>query len=178
MFRIYGWSLLELMIVISLLSLLSLAGLPSLHASIKRAQAQQASNTILKAFDLAREEAIAKNHTVTLCGIVNQQCTSRGQLTLSIFIDENQNRVIDDNEEVVRVLSKPVDDGELLIKASLGRNYFRFKGNGTAMESGTIIYCPTANEIQTKSYVQIIKLNYTGRAYLLRDEKEKEKQIC
>lgn len=180
MFKIYskhyGWSLLELMIVLSLLALLSAAGLPSLHASIKRAQSEHASKTLIKAFELARQEAIARNHTVTLCGILNNKCESKGALNLSVFIDDNDNRVIDEGEEVIRMLSNTGDNSLLIISASLGRNYFRFKDNGSAMESGSITYCPENNDVQLKNYAQIVKLNYTGRAYLLRNDKEKIKQ--
>jgi len=176
--KYYGWSLLELMIALSLVTIISLAGLPSLSASINRSQAQKASENIIKAFDLARQEAITRNHVVTLCGVINNKCEARGKLTLSIFIDNNENKIIDSDEEIIRVISKIGNESELLIRASLGRNYFRFKENGTSMESGSIIYCPSDKVTEKQNYAQIVKLNYTGRAYLMNDGSEKEKQTA
>ena len=162
-----GMSLLELLLVLGLIALLTLGATPALTHLIASRQANTEAEKILQAFRLARHEAIHSKQQVTLCMINNMQCSKEGALPLTIFIDKNNNRKIDEDEYIVRQFTSSKKYGILKKRASFGRAYFRFKPDGSAMETGRIIYCPDNHEL----YGKVVTLNLAGRAYLVRDDK-------
>lgn len=161
-----GRSLLELLIVLGLITLLLLTSYPLLTHVIANTQAEAETNKILQALKLARHEAINNKKVITLCLMQDTQCLQHGTLALTIFHDKNNNRKIDEDEEIIRRFSPTTQGSNLKIKASFARPYFRFKSDGSSMEAGSIFYCPKDHE----QYGKVITLNYMGRAYLLREE--------
>lgn len=64
-----GFSLVELMVVISIVAILSAIGLPSFRALIENQKIRSASSDLYTALVRARSEAIKRNTTVTLSPI-------------------------------------------------------------------------------------------------------------
>ncbi len=168
-----GWSLLELMIVLSIIAILSLAGTPGFSNHVKRSQSEKAARLILHSLKLAQQQAAIKQKTITICPSINQQCSKKDAQHLGIFFDDNENHQIDDNEQVVAFNKVTHDASHLFIKASFGRPYIRFKPSAHAMESGSIFYCPEREDI----FGQVITVNLAGRAYLIEDKSIMENKI-
>jgi type IV fimbrial biogenesis protein FimT len=172
--KAYGWSLLELIIVLSLISFLMLSGVASFSDYLNRAHTLRMSDVVIKSLILARHEAITRKTIVTFCPVTNNKCTQTTSSRVAIFLDKNRSRSIENNEEIIRSFSISQEGSQVVLKASFARHYFRFKKNGHAMETGRILYCP---KTKPNTMGQIIKLNYTGRAYLLKDDKKRKAQL-
>ncbi len=161
-----GSSLLELMVVLGLVALLMLVSHPVLIHVIANSQSEAEANKIMQALKLARNEAINSKRIITLCPVKDNECLPQGTLALTIFHDRNHNRKIDSDEEIIRRFSSTHEGSQIKLKASFGHAYFRFKSDGSVMESGSILYCPENKEY----FGKVITVSYIGRAYLLRDK--------
>ena len=71
-----GFSLLELMVVLAIISIVVLVGIPSYQSSMSASRMASAANNMLGALQLARSEAVARRSTVTVCASNNQSTCS------------------------------------------------------------------------------------------------------
>ena len=62
-----GFTLIELMITLAIISILLIVGLPSLKTFLQSNQLVAASNELVAGFNIARSEAIKLNTSVTIC---------------------------------------------------------------------------------------------------------------
>ena len=77
--RIRGFSLLELMITITVMAILLAIAVPSFRDVIHRNQVSSASNAMLASLNYARSEAITRGQLVSICpGDQTAGCTSGG----------------------------------------------------------------------------------------------------
>lgn len=170
----YGWSLLELLIVLAIFTLLSAAAIPSFKHTIKRSESEQAANTLLKALQLSQSQASFRKQIITFCPVRDMKCTKNKAQHIAVYIDENQNRAIDPGEESIRFYKLASSkDSFIKLKASFGRKYIRFKHNGHAMEGGSVLFCDRREDL----YGQVITINYTGRAYLVQDDEQRREKL-
>lgn len=165
----YGWSLLELLIVLAIIALLSAAATPSFKHNIKRSEAEKAANTLMKALQLAQSQASFRKQIITFCPVKKMKCTKNKAQHIAVFIDKNLNRRIDSHEESIRFYKIASGDSFVKLKASFGRKYIRFKHNGHAMEGGSVLFCDNRADL----YGQVVTLNYSGRAYLVQDDEQR-----
>ncbi len=169
-----GFSLLELVIVLALFGLLCLAGMPSLSHSIQTHQADSGIDTLKKALDFARSQALSQKQTITFCLVEDKKCSQRSSGEMFIFIDHNQNRQVDSSDTVLSYLKLPDDTAQLVLKAAFGRAYIRFKHNGEVMETAGISYCPKNSE----RFGRVIKVNGSGRSYPLHNHNEIQNSLA
>ncbi len=77
--RVRGFSLLELMITITVMAILLAIAVPSFRDVIHRNQVSSASNAMLASLNYARSEAITRGQLVSMCpGDQTAGCTSGG----------------------------------------------------------------------------------------------------
>lgn len=101
-----GFSLIELMVTVSVLAILLALGLPSFQSSLQSNRVSTANNELVAAFALARSEAIRNTQGSGVCPSVSgTECDEDGQWSDGwiIWNDENSNGELDDDEEVVRI---------------------------------------------------------------------------
>ncbi len=183
----YGSSLVQLMLVLAIIAMLSVIGVPSMLKQFERSQSRQAAHQILHALTLARQSALSEGRETQLCGIVignnpdgkSYPCLSDQFTTLAIFQDLNKNRQLDLSSEIVHLNSLNTENATVHLRASFGRPYFRFKSDGGSLEAGNIVYCPIEDSSNREQLIQVIKVNYAGRAYLERNrEIQKTAKAC
>ena len=105
-----GFTLLELMIVLAILSILFASALPELSNMLAGRQLRSASADLLAAINDTRAQAIARRRVVTL--LAENGGWQQGWL---IVIDSNGNRSADDGEQILFRHRPP--SGRLVVRA-------------------------------------------------------------
>lgn len=163
---ISGFSLIELLFTLSIASILSTAGASSFVHLLKRTQSTTATKSIVNALQYTRSEAIGRNKVITLCLSDNQvDCDKTSTRQLIVFHDDNNNKT-SEADELIRIIQFDDDRHIFKFRVSAGRNYMRYRPNGSAIDFGRIQYCPATGDARYGSQVIV---NYSGRPRLARD---------
>lgn len=161
-----GFTLIELLIVMAVVAIsLGLTASPfsSAIADVRSAAAMRHIGTVFK---LARQEALLRGRTVTVCALNSEQHCVRSwtsESTITVFLDQNNNRQRDATEPSIRELRWPLSDGEISWRASLARPYINFETTGGTWQNGTLYYCPKNRDAR---FARALVLSQSGRAYL------------
>lgn len=176
-----GFTLLELMLVVTIAGLLLGFGVPAMGNFFRNARITGAANDVMGGLHFARSEAIKRRIPVTLCTSAdplnnNPVCDASPLLTGWVaFVDPNQNGQRD-AAEVVLLQHEPMPD---TITARSSANPFRvtYLLNGFALNpnAAQLVLCdergntPTGGEL---SSARGIRIAVTGRAGVTRDMDE------
>lgn len=160
-----GLTFIELLIALAILCLLTTFGIPSLSQAIERSESRALTSAIRTTLALSRTEAIASESTVSICGTQqSNRCVKTNFSQLVVFVDQNRNGEIDTSEKTLFIQDLNYS-GALSLNASFGRDYIRFKKDGSSEQSGSFVYCnpkyPTLSSRMTLSMV--------GRIYMAKD---------
>lgn len=145
-----GFTLIEVLIAVTLLGILSMIAIPSFISISQSNQSAGSTNAILSAFYYAKQEAISKRRSVSLCGSDNK--TSCNNLTdwskgFIVFNDPNKNGTLDAGEVILQIFadSKP----NLELTANQKTFYFNFSGATNLTSDFTLTFkmdnCKSAN---------------------------------
>lgn len=179
-----GFTLLELMLVVTIAGVLLAFGVPAMGNFFRNARITGAANDVMAALHFARSEAIKRRVPVTLCTSANTlnadssanpnpTCANSPLLTGWIaFVDPNQNGQRDAGEAVL-MQREPMP---ATITARSSANPFRvtYLLNGFALNpnAAQLVLCdergntPTGGEL---SSARGIRIAVTGRAGVTRD---------
>lgn len=164
----HGFSALEGLTILLIVSILIATGIPPLNATLDRSRARSDVATLLASLNLARTHAIAKSTITTLCASNDGlSCGSDWSAGTLLFRDTNNNRQLDDKDQLIEVGQALEGGARLSWRASGRRNqYIRFSRHGMAMEFGTFTYCPASRQAQS---ARMLILNRMGRVRLATD---------
>lgn len=140
-----GFTLLELMIVVAIVAILAGVGIPAMNNFLDNSRAEAKLTELSRMFAFARSQAASTKSPVTICPLENGACTANWQGQISVFNDPNNNRVLDANETVLRVI-EPSAANDTIIFAAVG---VTFAANGTANTNGIFSYCPSGGANQS-----------------------------
>ena len=140
-----GLSQIELMIVISIIMILVSITTPTVGNMLKKHTLVGSSNVLFADLNFARQTAIAHSSRTIICPVQNVtldelQCAKTNNWVNGwiIFVDQNRNLIIDNQEKILRV--GHMDQN--LTANSAGRRYFRFDTTGMALGlPGSIYIC-------------------------------------
>lgn len=182
-----GFTLLELMLVVTIAGLLLGFGVPAMGNYFRNARITSAANDVMGGLHFARSEAIKRRVPVTLCTSAdplnnNPVCDASALLTGWVaFVDDNGDNVADasdgnglrDAGEIVLLQREPMP---ATITARSSANPFRvtYLMNGFAQNANAaqLVLCdergntPTGGEL---SSARGIRIAVTGRAGVTRD---------
>ncbi len=150
--KIFGVSLIEILIVLMLIGFFALVALPGLNHFYLSNQANTQVNQIISALHYARSEAILRGEIVVFCPSHNQvQCGGNwreGQLVMT-----THGKIL----QIYPALNSQID---LIWRSTLGNNdNIRWLPSGfTAGQSGSFFYCPPDHQ-----YAKRIVVLRTGR---------------
>jgi type IV fimbrial biogenesis protein FimT len=185
-----GFTLLELMLVVTIAGLMLAFGVPAMGNFFRNARITGAANDVMGALHFTRSEAIKRRVPVTLCTSADPLnnspvCDASALLTGWVaFVDDNGDNVVDatdgngqrDGAEVVLLQHEPMPD---TITARSSANPFRvtYLLNGFAQNANAaqLVLCdergntPTGGEL---SSARGIRIAVTGRAGVTRDMDE------
>lgn len=138
-----GFTLLELLVSLSVMSILAAIAIPNFNSVIVRMRVDNEISELHRMLLVTRNTAINSGQKTILCPLDNTlQCSTQWQNELSVFIDVNDNKLFDANEKVVKVRAKIIVGDELVY--GKGRKKITFKPTGqlSGLANGTFRYCP------------------------------------
>lgn len=99
--RVLGFTLLELMVAISIAAILIALAVPSFTSTIKRNRVQSQARGILSSLLSARAEAVSRGGRVTLCHINAGACDGAWSSGMTVFTDTGIVGQIDGNDVIL-----------------------------------------------------------------------------
>ena len=157
-----GFSLFDLLISMAIISMTLTFGAPALKQVFAKSETSHAKQITRRMLAMARQTAINEGIRVKVCGINNEKsCTRSSFTTLAIFIDENKNHKVDQEEKVIRY--QDIDySGKTKLSASLARKYIQFNPRGSASQAGSFIFCDS----RYPNYASRVTVSMAGRSYV------------
>jgi type IV fimbrial biogenesis protein FimT len=152
--QVKGFTLLELLIVISLLAILWGLAMPAFSQLVQRNRSEALHNQLISALHTARAHAVENRHEVELCGSSDgSRCDNAWNKGWLMHFPESGSEPL---------IFTTVNSGMQLKWAGLSQK-IRFQSSGLAVVSnGTFSSCNADHEVDWQ-----IKLNRQGRARTL-----------
>lgn len=157
-----GFSLVELLLALSLIATLSLVAIPGAMALVRDSEISSQINNFQTHLNLARSEAIKRGKRTAVCPMTsNGDCApgtywGHGWIT---FIDANANRDLDPAEPVLARQQQPA--GAVSLYSTPGRKLVVFRPDGRATGSnGTYTFCDKTEASAARAVI----LSNSGRA--------------
>lgn len=165
---IEGFSLLELMVTISIAAVIMAVGIPSFKSSMDNQRMTAATNDLVMTMNLAKSEAIKRVAYVTVCKSSDgASCTAGsdwddGWIVFANSTNANLNQV-DIGDEIIRVF--PALDDRLTIRSTAGvATFLSFRPSGTIGTSGgNIAGSLTACDERGGDYARAVNLQASGQ---------------
>jgi type IV fimbrial biogenesis protein FimT len=165
-----GYTLLELIIVLSMAMILAFTALPGMTSLRLKIDASLQAGLLFRSVMLARSHAVHHLEDTTLCPSNNgRDCLRTGTQHLLVFVDKNNNRSWEREEALVHHELLSLSENQLLLRVSRGADYMRFTYSGFAKEFGSLRYCP---ENLDPHFARAIIINRAGRPYFSLDRNE------
>lgn len=168
MYLQHGFSILEWLIIISLISIFTVSGIPRLHAFLATQTSNNRINEITSVIRFARNMALRLNIMVAICPRTNaNKCGELWRNGMMVFVDNNASGKHDDNEEILRILP-PMPEGSILLwKSFRNKQYLQMTSLGqTNNQNGNFLYCPAS--LESKDARQVI-IHSSGRIRMSQD---------
>jgi type IV fimbrial biogenesis protein FimT len=150
-----GLTLIELVIVVTILGLVFGIAAPSVRGSMEAARAGAARTDLVSSLALASTRAALAGHRAVLCPSTDaRQCSdgadwSNGWL---VFMDIDASREREDGERILRV--EPPLQGRVRLRSTSGRTRIVFQGNGgNAGSNVTFTLCDGRGPPKAKALV-------------------------
>lgn len=167
----HGFTLLESLISITILSLLASLAAPSFIDTIHRTKAQSDISEFYHLLIYARTQAINTNKAIVVCGSQNgndcEKSRDWSNLKVLVFTDNNRDGQLNNDENLLKV-QQAVDNGSQLYWRSFkNKSYLTWLPQGiTDYQNGNFTYCP--ENLDSQNAHQLI-LNVAGRPYWGKD---------
>lgn len=148
--RTRGFTLIELMISVSVFGILAGVAAPSLSDLIEHTRASAAISSLTAHMALARTAAISRNRRAVLCPSNDgTQCRTDTDWSggWMLFLDDDGNRKLDSSEEVLHVDLAPTSR-HLRVVSTTGRRQLRYLPDGRSAGTNlTISICSQSGEL-------------------------------
>lgn len=171
--QLTGFTLVELMVVLTVLCVLLGIGLPAFQRLQESVKIQATVRHLMGDIILTRSEAIKRNRQVIMCPSsandpAKRECAGSFANGWLIFEDDNRNRRLDAGESLIRMSEGIPADLSLTNRAATrdANELILFKPDGTSRRNRTLMVCSGRRpDIPSWSIV----MNRIGRPRLARD---------
>lgn len=164
--QLSGFTLIELMIVISISAILLAIGIPSFRYVTSANRASSEINGLLGDMQFARAESIREGQTVSVCATINQAtCTGAGTSWTGgwiVFSDLNGDGKKDPGEDILK-LQKPLSNLDTLqTDQALTKNAVIFSREGFAMGLANPLTFTLHDATSNAQYTRCLSLTIVG----------------
>ncbi len=155
-----GFTLIELIVSLAVLSIIMAAGVPKFSDMLEEYYADIALYDLRSVFQKSRILALNNSQEVIACPLKGNQCSDDWTLPIAAFNDQNKNLKLDPEELLYFKISNEVNHG-VWYKKRVKANYIKFTAQGYAFSSATtFLYCPDSGNNNTAKQLVI---NFQGR---------------
>lgn len=174
---IHGYTLIEILLTITISAVLLGLGLPSFSSLLSSNRLASQVNNMSSTLALARSESVTRNHYVVICKSANQQsCTrttswNQGWL---VYVDKNRDRKKNKDEPVLHVQQGFKNSTQLDYRAFGSRHYIVYRPTGETRTNGTFTFCDPKNPDLKRALI----LMKTGRVRFSRNKSNGEELEC
>ncbi|MEM9531806.1 MAG: GspH/FimT family pseudopilin [Pseudomonadota bacterium] len=169
-----GFSLIELLVSLTLLAILISTGVPAVGDLLARQEVLAAHSRLFTHLNLARTVAITEGRQTVLCPSTDGERCSGGtqwQTGWVAFVDGNRNRTLDAGERRLRVGRLP--EG-ISVTSSRARRAIRYLPSGASPGSNLTFTVCHEREVAPRAIV----LSNVGRARMSRTRPDGRPLIC
>ncbi len=170
-----GVTLLELMIVLSIIAVLGTLAVPSFSNLMHDSGRTAAVNSFVHSLYLARSEAIKRGQVVALCKSSDgKQCTNKapdwsGGWMVFVNEDRDDPPVRESNEEVISVY-QGWPSGHI----TSNRASYSFRAYTQAVVNGTIVFC----DARGSAHARAVIISHTGRPRIAQRDSSNKPLKC
>ena len=173
----HGFSLIEIMIVTTIISILLSAAIPSFNSTLNKSQLSNVNLELISSLSLARDYAITRGYKTHLCALTAIKpirCQDTRDFNTSwskgwmVFADINNNSEYDQDDTVLNISQIPKTINVVFNQ----RGRLRFFPNGSARSAG--FYLCNKNSRDNRH----IKLLFSGRARTTRIDNSSQLTTC
>ncbi|WP_181880944.1 GspH/FimT family pseudopilin [Crenobacter cavernae] len=171
-----GFTLLELMITLSVLAILVAVAAPAFNQTMASSRAAGLSNALVGSLNLARSEAIKRGQTVTVCKTANPNAANTNCAAGAawrdgwlVFVDNGTRGTVDGNDVRIKVV-QPSGIGETNVSAGGNvANYLSFLPRGESRGSDGAVPSASLN-ICTGGIQRRVLVNAVGRTHIAKGD--------
>lgn len=156
-----GFSLLELLVVSTLISVMMVFMGPSLGAFIERQKVLAQTNELRSALAFARNASVSLITNVIICPVDKRgKCSRDWNQPLTVYADNNGNRRLGPDDDILKVLPKSLPAHH----RHYNNHRIQFDPMGRAgFQAGSLSLCATVDSYQGGSALIISRMGRTRR---------------
>ena len=157
-----GYTIIELVVVLAIVSLLTLTAIPGIQGFTNRNKTTVAVNRLVGAVNLTRHAAVQFHGIATLCALKGSgRCGASWAGELTVFMDRNSNAELDPDETIVNRISRNSPDTTVTWRAFQNKQYLQMMPMGyTNYQNGNFVVCPADGDQQ---FARQLVINIQGR---------------
>lgn len=163
-----GFTALELCVTLALVCVITGLAVTPLQAFVTAREGDQALRSIGELIVLARSEAATNGRGVTLCpSSTGRECDGTWSTGALLFLDRNSDRIINQDDRVLRVNMRSTRRGTITWRAFGNRQYLQIDARGFLRhQSGNFSYCDASGD---QELARQLVVNSTGRLRIALD---------
>ena len=168
MLKSKGFTLIELMLSISIISILLTLALPNLNSFIVSMRVNNEITSLYRLLLVTRNSAIYSGQDVTICPLdTDNKCNTNWQGNIGVFIDTNRNEAFDqgDDETLIRFKNSIKAGDQLIYGKYRNRIIYQPTGHLSMLFNGTFVYCPKNHQTLSRGII----VARSGRLHLSTD---------
>ena len=167
-----GFSILELLVVLTIASILLGVAIPSFQSTLKRNRVESHQNDLSSMLAIARSESVGRSRVVTICGSANlTSCAGSSDWSTGwiVFLDDGSgggtasDGIRNGTEEILKVY-RHQGENSLIVRDSNGNgvNAISFNARGAVVQQlkATLRICDGSADV---NYARAFLLEKTGR---------------
>ncbi|MFK7864763.1 MAG: GspH/FimT family pseudopilin [Pseudohongiellaceae bacterium] len=139
-----AFTLIELLIVLTIVAIALSIALPNFSEFIEQKKANDTIKRVKQAITVAKVGAVVNGNYVTLCkSRSGEKCEGNWEQGMIAFTDKNGDRKINQDDRLLRYFTFPEVEGTIRWRAFQNRQYLQITGQGfTRFQNGNFTYCP------------------------------------
>lgn len=157
-----GFSLLDLLLTVSVVFLISFIGIPSLTNTLNKYRADTIISNLKRTIQFSRDRAATHNVVITICPSTDQrECSKDWAQGIIVFYDHDLNKKVSAKEKILHYQPPIPDEYNLKWRSFQNKAYIQYSPLGyTLSHNGSFTLCPENGNLE---FARLLILNKAGR---------------